>query len=87
VITISNGVVLFKTEGRNSFTRATRQVATRAALQERGYDRDQVAEIMRRTIAHVGETDLSEGQWLGIAVRHAVDLKMVALPLVTKDSR
>jgi len=27
----------------------------RAALHEHGYDRDQVAEIMRRTIAHVGE--------------------------------
>ena len=26
---------------------------------------------MRRTVTHVGGTDLSEGQWLAIALRYA----------------
>jgi hypothetical protein len=63
--------VVFRREGRNNFTRATREVATRKALHEREFDRDQVGEIMRRTITHVGGNDLSEAQWLAIALRYA----------------
>jgi hypothetical protein len=64
----------FRREGRNNFTRATREVATRDALRERKYDREQIREIMRRTITHVGVNDLSEAQWLAIALRYAEKL-------------
>jgi hypothetical protein len=63
--------VTFRREGRNSFTRATREVATREALRERKYNREQIAEIMRRTVTHVGANDLSEAQWIAIALRYA----------------
>jgi hypothetical protein len=63
--------VKFRREGRNNFTRATREVATRDALHARKYDREQIAEIMRRTITHVGANDLSEAQWLALALRYA----------------
>ena len=66
--------VTFRWEGRNNFTRATREVATRQALRERQYDRDQIAEIMRRTVTHVGVNDLSEAQWLAVALRYAEKL-------------
>jgi hypothetical protein len=66
--------VTFRRDGRNNFTRATREVATREALRERKYDRDQIAEIMRRTVTHVGANDLSESQWLAIALRYAPTL-------------
>jgi len=66
-----DGKVRFRSEGRNNFTRATREVATRAALRERGFDREQSAEIMRRTVTHVGVNDLSEAQWLALALGYA----------------
>jgi hypothetical protein len=61
----------FRREGRNNFTRATREVATRDALRERKYSREQIREIMRRTVTHVGENEVSEAQWLAIALRYA----------------
>jgi hypothetical protein len=66
--------VTFRREGRNSFTRATREVATREALRERKYSREQIGEIMRRTVTHVGVNDVSEAQWLAIALRYAEKL-------------
>ena len=74
VIERVDGELRFRREGRNRFTRATREVATRQALREREYDRDQIAEIMRRTVTHVGESDLSAEQWLAIALRYAEKL-------------
>ena len=71
VITRVNGDLRFRHEGRNSFTRATREVATRQALRERGFDRERIAEIMKRTLTHVGGNALSEEQWLAIAMRYA----------------
>ena len=71
VIERVGGELRFRREGRNNFTRATREVATRQALRDRGYDRDQIAEIMRRTVTHVGANDLSAEQWLAIALRYA----------------
>jgi hypothetical protein len=64
-----SGELRFRHEGRNGFTRATREVETRQALRARGYDREQVKEVMRRTITQVGESDLSAEQWLVIALR------------------
>ena len=62
--------VTFTFAGRNRFTRATREVATREALRARGLDRDQVRAILRRTIATVADSDLTEEQWLTIALRY-----------------
>jgi hypothetical protein len=67
----ANGDVVFTFEGRNRFTRATREVATKDALAARGLDRDEVRAVMRRTIATVGESELNEEQWLAIALRYA----------------
>jgi hypothetical protein len=64
----------FRREGRNNFARATREVATRDALRERKYDREQIREIMRRTVTHVGVNDVSEMHWLAIALRYAETL-------------
>ena len=66
-----NGELRFRHEGRNSFTRASREVATRQALRERGFDRERIAEIMKRTLKHVGTNDASADQWLAIALRYA----------------
>jgi hypothetical protein len=71
VIERVNGEVRFRHEGRNNFTRATREVETRAALRARGFDREQVKEIITRTVNHVGVTDLSADQWIAIALRYA----------------
>ena len=71
VIEHVDGELRFRREGRNSFTRATREVATRHALRERGFDRERIAAIMKRTLAHVGVNDLSNEQWLAIALRYA----------------
>jgi hypothetical protein len=69
-----DGKLTFRYEGRNNFTRVTREVATRKALRERGFDRDQIKAIMNRTRAHVGVTDLHEEQWLAVALRYAQQL-------------
>jgi hypothetical protein len=61
----------FTYAGRNRFTRTTREVATRRALETRGLGRDRIKAIMIRTRATVGESDLSEEQWLAIALRYA----------------
>jgi hypothetical protein len=66
-----NGTLSFRREGRNNLTRATREVATRRALDKRGHSREAIAEIMARTITHVGLNDLSEALWLEIALRYA----------------
>ncbi len=66
-----DGELRFRREGRNNFTRVTREIATRQTLRERGFDRDRIAEIMRRTVNHVGTTDASTEQWLAIALRYA----------------
>ncbi len=63
--------VTFRREGRNRFTRATREVETKEALRGRGFDRDQVKAIMTRTVTHVGANDISAEQWLAIALRYA----------------
>ena len=68
------GKPTFRRESRNNFTRATREVAMRQALRDRGYDREQIAEIMRRTVTHVGVNVLSAEQWLAIALRYAEKL-------------
>jgi hypothetical protein len=67
------GGLAFHREGRNRFTRATREHATKQALRQRGFDREQVKTIIARTIHHVGETSLSADQWLAIALRYADD--------------
>jgi len=61
----------FRFEGRNRFTRKTREVATKEALRKRGLERSQVQAVMARTVNTVGESDLSEEQWLAIALRYA----------------
>ncbi len=66
--------VTFRREGRNRFTRATREVETKEALRARGLDRDQVKAIMTRTVTHVGANDISAEQWLAIALRYAAEL-------------
>ncbi len=66
--------VTFRREGRNRFTRATREVETKEALRGRGLDRDQVKAIMTRTVTHVGDNDISAGQWIAIALRYAAEL-------------
>jgi hypothetical protein len=68
---LADGKLAFKFEGRNRFTRATREVATKKALRERGFDGEQVKAIMARTINKIGATDLHEQQWLEIAMRFA----------------
>ncbi len=65
--------VTFRREGRNRFTRATREVETKEALRGRGFDRDQVKAIMTRTVTHVDESDISAEQWLAIALRYAAE--------------
>jgi hypothetical protein len=71
IIERANGELRFRHEGRNNFTRATREVETRQALRVRGFDRATVREIMRRTVSHVGVSDLSADQWIAIALRYA----------------
>jgi hypothetical protein len=66
-----DGELRFRREGRNNFTRATREVVTRQALRERGFDRELIAQILSRTIAYVGKNDCSAEQWLAIALRYA----------------
>jgi hypothetical protein len=61
----------FRFEGRNRFTRKTREVATKEALRKRGLERAHVQAVMARTVNTVGESDLSEEQWLAIALRYA----------------
>jgi hypothetical protein len=67
----ADGTLEFRREGRNRFTRATREVETKAALRARGFDREKVKTLIARTINHVGESDLSADQWLAIALRYA----------------
>jgi hypothetical protein len=64
------GELRFRREGRNAFTRATRIVATKEALREREIGRERIAEIMQRTIAHVGANELSEQEWIATAMRY-----------------
>jgi hypothetical protein len=73
-IALVDGKLTFTYEGRNNFTRVTREVATKKALRARGFDRDQIKTIMNRTLSHVGVTDLHERQWLEIALRYADQL-------------
>jgi hypothetical protein len=49
-----NGELCFRHEGSNNFTLATREVETRQALRVRGFDRDQVKEIMTPIVTDVG---------------------------------
>jgi hypothetical protein len=65
--------ITFTRQASNRFTRTTREVATREELRRRGFSRDVSAGIMKRTISIVGETDLTEEQWLTIALRCASD--------------
>jgi hypothetical protein len=69
-----NGTLTFRREGRNNFTRAAREIATRRALHERGFQREAIKEIMARTVTHVGVNELSEAQWIETALRYAVML-------------
>ena len=71
-----NGEVIFRREGRDNFTRATREVDTKKALHARGFDRGMVKGIMARTVTHVGGSDLSVEQWLTIALRYAAKTVM-----------
>jgi len=41
------------------------------ALRELGFEREQIRMLVARTVTHVGVNDLSEQQWLDIALRHA----------------
>ncbi len=66
--------VRFRRVGKNRFTRIANEVATRKALCERNLGRDLVAEIMGRTISHVGANDVSEEEWLVIAEGYAAQL-------------
>jgi hypothetical protein len=70
-----DGKLTFTYEGRNNFTRVTREVATKKALRERGFDRDQIKAIMTRVVTHVGVTDLQQEHWLAIALRYAQQLE------------
>jgi len=63
--------ITFTRQASNRFTRTTREVATRDELRRRGFAREVVAGIMARTINIIGETDLTEEQWLTIALRTA----------------
>jgi len=74
VIARNGDDVTFRFEGRNNFTRKAREVATKEALRERGLDRAQVKAIMARTVNTVGDSDLSEPQWLAIALRYVNEL-------------
>jgi hypothetical protein len=64
----------FRREGSNAFTRATRIVATKEALRERELGREQIVEVMQRTLAHVGANELSELEWIATALRYAETL-------------
>jgi hypothetical protein len=66
-----SGELRFRREGSNAFTRATRIVATKEALRERACGRDEIVEVMQRTIAHVGANELSEQEWIAAALRYA----------------
>ena len=70
LITRVGDEVTFKFEGRNNFTRTTREVATRKALKARGFNRDQINAIMMRTLHVAGQADLTAEQWLAIALRY-----------------
>jgi hypothetical protein len=74
----ATGDVTFRREGRNRFTRATREVETREELRRRGYDRDATKLIMTRVVTHVGVNELSAQQWLALALRYAEDLGVTA---------
>jgi hypothetical protein len=74
-----DGELRFRREGSNAFTRATRIVATKEALRERALGREQIAEVMQRTIAHVGVNELSEQAWIATALRFAETAKTQAL--------
>jgi len=67
----TSGNVTFTRQASNRYTRTTREVATREELRRRGYDRLQIASIMASTINTIGETDLTEQQWLMMALRAA----------------
>jgi hypothetical protein len=71
VIERVGGELRFRREGSNAFTRATRIVATKEALRERGLGREQIVEIVQRTIAYVGTNELSEQAWISTALRYA----------------
>jgi len=71
---LADGTLAFTFIGRNNFTRATRELATKTMLRERGFDREQIRAIMTRVRSHVGETDLHERHWLEIALRYARQL-------------
>jgi hypothetical protein len=64
----------FRREGKNAFTRATRVIATKEALRERELGGERIAEIMQRTVAHVGANELSEQEWIATALRYAETL-------------
>ncbi len=66
-----DGALTFRWEGKNRLSRISHQLATQKALCERNVSRDRVAEIMGRTIAHVGESHVSEEEWLVIALGYA----------------
>jgi hypothetical protein len=68
----------FRREATNAFTRATRIVATKEALRERDLDREQIAEVMQRTISHVGVNELSEQEWIATALRFVATLREVS---------
>jgi hypothetical protein len=72
----TDGTLELRREGRNRFTRATREVETKAALRSRGVERGEMQVIMRKTINHIGEADLSAEQWLAIALRYANQRKV-----------
>jgi hypothetical protein len=74
VIERGDGSRCFRWLGKNRFTRIANEVATRKALCERNLGRDLVAEIMGRTISHVGVNDVSVDEWLVIAERYAAQL-------------
>jgi len=71
---LADGTLAFKYEGRNNFTRATRELATKKALRERGFHGEQIKWIMARVRSHIGVTNLHETQWLEIALRYASQL-------------
>jgi hypothetical protein len=70
------GELRIRREGRNAFTRATRIIATKEALRERELSRERIAEVMQRTISHVGVNALSEQEWIATALRYAETLDL-----------
>jgi len=72
-VTRDGDAIVITRQASNRFTRTTREVATREELRRRGFSREVSAAIMMRTISIVGETDLTEEQWLTIALRCACE--------------